>query len=52
MVALGEVEDLERRQLADKRRDGEEAAALDVEVSRRRHVPELSRESLFFRRDP
>lgn len=43
---LGEIEGLERLQLADERRDGVEAAVGEVEVSQRPHVPEFCREYL------
>jgi len=45
-VVVGEIEDLERLQLADKRRDGAEAALVEVEDSQGIHVPELCRERL------
>ena len=44
LVVLGEIEDLERLQLAYTRRDSAEAAALEVEVSQRPQLPELCRE--------
>ena len=50
VVGKGELEVLERLQLADKSRDGAEAAVVEVELSQRLKLPELRRERLDFRK--
>ena len=43
-VVTGEIEELERLELADKRRDGAEAAVGEAEASQRLEIRELRRE--------